>query len=318
MLDRLPYETAFNIEHKVYLYSLIELILKNKSTEEIVAILSQIRDYIHKSTNFYYLRRGRIYYERSNVYENICKHIEEINGIIEKYEPQNQNLEIKKLKDHKYFQGNLTILDGLENNYCEKIIEFFNQKNSIIISNLVYHGFNGWVLGSVYGGKDNENKWYAKRLFGGKELWHIMITQNKDFVGDNSLAIALKDIIQNGYKEKFSDDDYRKFKCNDWRYYFIKYADCLFEYDRNILAWYGGRVWDDLKNENEEKGDKLSLRITKLISDSGMRNEKNDKLIFKQILEKIFEQKRKANINLENIKLNENEDIIDKLIQNRQ
>ena len=113
---------------------------------------------------------------------------------------------------------------------------------------------------------------------------------------------------------EFSDDDYRKFKCNDWRYYFIKYADCLFEYDRNILAWYGGRVWDDLKNENEEKGDKLSLRITKLMSDSGMRNEKNDKLIFKQILEK----QGITNINLENIKLNENEDIIDKLIQNRQ
>ena len=314
ILERLPYETAFNIEHKIYLYSLIELILKNKSTEEMVAILSQIRDYIYKSTNFYYLRRGRIYYERSNVYEKICEHIKKINDIIEKYEPQNQNLEIKKLKDHKYFQGNLTILDGLKNDYSQKIIDFFNQKNSIIISNLVYYGFNGWVLGSVYGGKDNENKWYAKRLFGGKELWHIMITRNKDFVGDNSLAIALKDIIQNGYKEKFSDDDYRKFKCNDWRYYFIKYADCLFEYDRNILAWYGGRVWDDLKNENEEKGDKPSLRITKLISDSGMRNEKNDKLIFKQILEK----QGITNINLENIKLNENEDTIDKLIQNRQ
>lgn len=314
ILERLPYETAFNIEHKVYLYSLIELILKDKSPEEIVAILSEIRDYIHKSTKFYYLRRGRIYYERNNVYEKICEHIKKINDIIEKYEPQNQNLEIKKLKDHKYFQGNLTILGGLENNYCEKIIEFFNQKNSIIISNLVYHGFNGWVLGSVYGGRDNENKWYAKRLFGGKELWHIMLTQNKDFVNDDSLVIALKNIIQNGYKVEFSDDDCRKFKCNDWRYYFIKYAYCLFEYDRNILAWYGGRVWDDLKNENEEKGDKLSLRITKLISDSGMRNEKNDKLIFKQILEK----QGITNINLENIKLNENEDIIDKLIQNRQ
>ena len=73
-------------------------------------------------------------------------------------------------------------------------------------------------------------------------------------------------------------------------------------------------MWDDLKNENEEKGDELSLRITKLMSDSGMRNEKNDKLIFKQILEK----QGITNINLENIKLNENEDIIDKLIQNRQ
>ena len=143
ILERLPYETAFNIEHKIYLYSLIELMLKDKSPEDIVAILSEIRDYIHESTNFYYLRRGRIYYERSNVYEKICEHIKKINGIIEEYKPQNQNLEIKKLKDHKYFQGNLTILGGLENNYCEKIIEFFNQKNSIIISNLVYHGLNG-------------------------------------------------------------------------------------------------------------------------------------------------------------------------------
>ena len=42
--------------------------------------------------------------------------------------------------------------------------------------------------------------------------------------------------------------------------------------------------------------------------------KKNDKLIFKQILEK----QGITNINLENIKLNENEDIIDKLIQNRQ
>lgn len=306
ILERLPYETAFNIEHKVYLYFLICLIIKGSQNK--IAVLSRVRDYIHCSNNFYYLRRGRVYYEQNNIYDNISKDIKKINDeIIEKNEPQNDSL--KKLKDHKYFQGKI-ILGNLTINDSQKIIDFFNLNNSIIVANLVYRGFNGWVLGSVYGG---EGKDYAKRLFGGKDLWHTMLTKETDFVEDDSLKSALKAIIENGYKEEFNDDDYKKFQCDDWKYYFIKYANDLFKYDKNILAWYGGRTWDDVKYENKDlKGDKLSLKITKLMSDSGVRNEGKDKLIFEQILE----EKGKNNIELTNIELNEDIDIINYIIQN--
>lgn len=306
ILERLPYETAFNIEHKVYLYFLICLIIKGSQNK--IAVLSRVRDYIHCSNNFYYLRRGRVYYEQNNIYDNISKDIKKINDeIIEKNEPQNDSL--KKLKDHKYFQGKI-ILGNLTINDSQKIIDFFNLNNSIIVANLVYRGFNGWVLGSVYGG---EGKDYAKRLFGGKDLWHTMLTKETDFVEDDSLKSALKAIIENGYKEEFSDDDYKKFQCDDWKYYFIKYANDLFKYDKNILAWYGGRTWDDVKYENKDlKGDKLSLKITKLMSNSGVRNEGKDKLIFEQILE----EKGKNNIELTNIALNEDIDIINYIIQN--
>ncbi|TWO18530.1 DUF262 domain-containing protein [Campylobacter hyointestinalis] len=318
----------FNLDQKIYLYCLIFL-LKNQNKKNIANKLTNIRN--KHNDRVLLLRSNSISFEINRRQYQIAKDIKGLEK--ELREDIYINESIKKLQDYKYFRGNINILDG-DIELGETIIELLSSYNTnIIIANLVYYGFEGWVMGKVWG----DDKDYTKRLFGGEKAWHTMLRSRngkdedgKDWV--NNKFGGLKEVFTE-LKEKriINFDKINIEKClatkgikkNSWRYYFIKYRESFFENDeRNIFAWYGTNAyWCEIKElETSLKIEKISTN-----ADRNIKKTSGDENPFKKYLMTELKYEKKAIFDINSIKLgnkpakvlDESYDIIEEIIKQR-
>lgn len=321
----------FNLDQKIYLYCLIFL-LKNQNKKNIANKLTNIRN--KHNDRVLLLRSNSVSFEINRRQYQIAKDIKGLEK--ELREDIYINESIKKLQDYKYFRGNINILDG-DIELGETIIELLSNYNTnIIIANLVYYGFEGWVMGKVWGGYKYD-KDYTKRLFGGEKAWHTMLRSRngkdedgKDWV--NNKFGGLKEVFAE-LKEKgiINFDKINIEKClakkgikkNSWRYYFIKYRESFFENDeRNIFAWYGTNAyWCEIKELE------TSLIIEKISTnaDRNIKKTSGDENPFEKYLRTELKYEKKAIFDINSIKLgnkpvkvlDESYDIIEEIIKQR-